>query len=80
MYAICIFYFSLSSFEKASTPGQIQTGLGPRFYPFTSRAAVLPGSDDDSDVVKPALSFVIQNRKILCSMWFPMLKRGLRFV
>ena len=27
---------SSSSFEEISTPGQIQTGLGPRVYPFTT--------------------------------------------
>ena len=30
-------YRSLSlSFERASTPGETQTGLGPRVYPFTT--------------------------------------------
>ena len=46
--------------KRASTPGRIQTGLGPRVYLFLPQAAVLPGSDASSDVVKPALSFVIQ--------------------
>ena len=27
------------SFARVSTPGQIQTGLGPRVYPFTTQAA-----------------------------------------
>ena len=27
---------SLLSFERASTPGQTQTGLGPRVYSFTT--------------------------------------------
>ena len=27
---------SSSSFEEVSTPGQTQTGLGPRVYPFTT--------------------------------------------
>ena len=30
---------------------------------------LLPGSDAASDVVKPELSFVIQNRQTSCSMW-----------
>ena len=29
-------YFDRSSFEEVSTPGQTQTGLGPRVYPFTT--------------------------------------------
>ena len=35
-------------------------------------AAALPGSDAGSDVIKPASSFVIQNRQTACSMWCPM--------
>ena len=35
------------------------------------QAAVLPESDADSDGVKPALSFVIQNRQTTCSVWCP---------
>ena len=62
----------LSSFEKVSSPGQIQTKLGTRVYLLLSQAAILPGSDAGSNVVKPASSFVIQNRQTLCSMWCPM--------
>ena len=36
------------------------------------RAAVLPGSDAGNDVIKPASSFVFQNRQALCSMWYPL--------
>ena len=47
-----------SSLEEASTPGQIQTGLGPRVYLFIPQTAALPGSDAGSDVIKSASSFV----------------------
>ena len=36
------------------------------------QTAALPGSDAGSDVIKPASSFVIQNRQTSCSMWCPM--------
>ena len=36
---------------------------GRRFIFVLSMAAVLPGSDGGSDVVKPESSFVIQNRR-----------------
>ena len=62
-----------TSFKEISTPGQIQTGLGPRVYTLLlPQTAVLPGSDASSDVIKPASSFVIQNRQTSCSMWCPM--------
>ena len=56
------FFRSSSLFGRASNPGQIQTRLGSRVYPFTTQAAVclLPGSDAGSDVVKPKSIFVIQ--------------------
>ena len=64
---------SLSSlFGKASTPGQSQTRRGRGFILLLPHAAVLPESDAASDVIKPASSFVIQNRQTSCSMWCPM--------
>ena len=33
---------------------------------------VVPESDAGSGVIKPASSFVIQNRQTSCSMWCPM--------
>ena len=39
------------------------------YYP---QAAVVPESDAGSGVIKPASSFVIQNRQTSCSMWCPM--------
>ena len=46
-----------SSFE-----GQTQTGLGPRVILLPPQTAALSVSDAGSGVIKPALSFVIQNR------------------
>ena len=60
---------SLLSFEEVGTPGQTKTGMGPRVYPFIPQTAVLPESDAGSAVIKPASSFVIQNRQTSCSMW-----------
>ena len=37
-----------------------------------SQAAVMPGSNASSDVIKSASSFVMQNRQTSCSMWCPM--------
>ena len=45
---------------------------GRGFILLLPQAAVLPGSDPDSEVVKPLLSFVFQNRQTLYSMWCPM--------
>ena len=55
---------------RAFTLGQAQTGLKSQGSVFLlSQAAVLPGSDAGSNVVKPALSFVIQNHQTSCFMW-----------
>ena len=72
--------FLLLSFQRASTPGETQAGLRPRVYFLLPQTAVLPRSDAGSDGVKPALSFVIQNRQTLCSVWCPMYRaeRGLQ--
>ena len=45
---------------------------GRGFILLLPQTAVLPESDAGSDVIKPASSFVIQNRQTLCSMWCPM--------
>ena len=55
----------LSLFERASHD------WGQGFILLLPPVGVLPGSDAGSDVVKPALSFVIQNHQTLCSMWCP---------
>ena len=41
---------------------------GRGFILLLPQAAVLPESDAGSDVAKPALGFVIQNRQTSCSM------------
>ena len=45
---------------------------GPGFILLLPQTAALPGSDPGSDVIKPASSFVIQNRQTSYSMWCPM--------
>ena len=45
---------------------------GQGFILLLPQTAALPGSDAGSDVIKPALSFVIQNHQTACSMWCPM--------
>ena len=45
---------------------------GRGFILLLPQTAALPGSDAGSDVIKPASSFVIQNRQTSCSMWCPM--------
>ena len=47
---------------------------GRGFILLLPQTAALPGSDAGSDVIKPASSFVIQNRQTSCSMWCPMYK------
>ena len=61
---------------RVSSPGQTQAGLGPRVYPSTTQTAALPESNAGSGVIKPASSFVIQNRQTSCSMWCPMYSIG----
>ena len=55
--------------EEHLPPDQTQTGLGPRFIFSLPQAAVRPGSDAGSDLVKPASNLIIQNCQTLCSMW-----------
>ena len=45
---------------------------GRGFILLLPQTAALPGSDAGSDVIKPASSFVIQNRQTSCSMWCSM--------
>ena len=45
---------------------------GRGFILLLPQTAALPESDAGSDVIKPASSFVIQNRQTSCSMWCPM--------
>ena len=61
-----------SSFERASTPGRTLTVLRQKFILLLPQAAaVLLGSDVDSDGVEPTLSFVFQTRQPSCLMQCP---------
>ena len=75
----CIFLFhhfhrssSSSSFEGHPLQARHKQNWGRGFILLLPQTAALPGSDAGSDVIKPASSFVIQNRQTACSMWCPM--------
>ena len=63
---------SSSSFEGHPLQARHKQNWGRGFILLLPQTAVLPGSDAGSDVIKPASSFVIQNRQTACSMWCPM--------
>ena len=63
---------STSSFEGHPLQARQKQNWGRGFILLLPHTAALPGSDAGSDVIKPASSFVIQNRQTLCSMWCPM--------
>ena len=63
---------SSSSFEGHPLQARHKQNWGRGFILLLSQTAALPGSDAGSDVIKPASSFVIQNRQTTCSMWCPM--------
>ena len=54
---------SSSSFEGHPLQVRHKQDWGRGFILLLPQTAVLPGSDAGSDVIKPALSFVIQNRQ-----------------
>ena len=58
--------------KGVSTPVRHKQDWGRGFILLLPQTAALPGSDAGSDVIKPASSFVIQNRQTACSMWCPM--------
>ena len=62
---------SRSSFEGYPLQIRRKQDWGRGFILLLPQAAALPESDAGSGVIKPASSFVIQNRQILCSMWCP---------
>ena len=68
----CFAVSSSSSFEGHPLQARHKQNWGRGFILLLSQTAALPGSDAGSDVVKPASSFVIQNRQTACSMWCPM--------
>ena len=63
---------SSSSFEGHPLQARHKQDWGRVFILLLPQTAALPGSDAGSDVIKPASSFVIQNRQTSCSMWCPM--------
>ena len=63
---------SSSSFEGYPLQVRHKQEWGRGFILLLHQTAVLPGSNAGSDVIKPASSFVIQNRQTSCSMWCPM--------
>ena len=63
---------SSSSLEGYPLQTRHKQDWGRGFILLLPQTAALPGSDVGSDVIKPASSFVIQNRQTSCSMWCPM--------
>ena len=63
---------SSSSFEGYPLQVRHKQDWGRGFILLLPQTAALPESDAGSDVIKPASSFVIQNRQTSCSMWCPM--------
>ena len=71
-YAKWLLWSSSSSFEGYPLQVRHKQDWGQGFILLLPQTAALPGSDAGSDVIKPASSFVIQNRQTACSMWCPM--------
>ena len=63
---------SSSSFEGHPLQVRHKQDWGRGFILLLPQTAALPESDAGSDVIKPASSFVIQNRQTSCSMWCQM--------
>ena len=63
---------SSSSFEGHPLQVRHKQGCGRGFILLLPKTAALPESDAGSGVIKPASSFIIQNRQTWCSMWCPM--------
>ena len=61
-----------SSFEGYPLQVRHKQDWGRGFILLLPQAAALPESDDGSGIIKPASSFVIQNRQTSCSMWCAM--------
>ena len=63
---------SSSSFEGYPLQVRQKQDWGRGFILLLPQTAALPESDAGSGVIKPASSFVIQNRQTSCSKWCPM--------
>ena len=61
--------WSSLSFEGYPLQVRYKLDWGQGFILLLPQAAALPESDAGSGVIKPALSFVIQNHQTSCSMW-----------
>ena len=62
---------SSSSFEGYPLQIRHKQDWGRGFILLLPQTAALPESDAGRGVIKPASSFVIQNRQTSCSMWCP---------
>ena len=69
-----VFHLSSSSpsFEGHPLQARHKQDWGRGFIPLLPQNAALPESDAGSGVIKPASTFVIQNRQASCSIWCPM--------
>ena len=65
-------YKSSLLFEGCPLQVRHKQDWGQGFILLLPQTAALPESDAGSGVIKPASSFVIQNRQTLCSLWCPM--------
>ena len=73
LYFLYIFLStSSSSFEGYPLQVRHKQDWGRGFILLLPKTVAMPGSDAGSDVIKPASSFVIQNRQTSCTMWCPM--------
>ena len=72
VYPLLLKQKSSSSFEGHPLQARHKQNWDRGFILLLPQTAALPGSDAGSDVIKPASSFVIQNRQTACSMWCPM--------
>ena len=72
LYKRIVVVSSSSSFEGYPLQARHKQDWGRGFILLLPQTAALPGSDAGSDVIKPASSFVIENRQTSCSMWCPM--------
>ena len=63
-YKKSLLLLSSSSFEGYPLQVRHKQDWGRGFILLLPQTAALPGSDAGSDVIKPASSFVIQNRQI----------------
>ena len=63
---------SSSSFEGHPLQVRHKQDWGRGFILLLPQTAILPESDAGNDVIKPASSFVIQNRQTSCTIWCPM--------